>query len=458
MKKVIVVLLCTLVAGVAVWLGVGKGETLREYQPPNPDQWWGLGAKPEKDDVAIRKFKIKADKEMLADLQARLSNTKYFDPIVEEDKWIRGTLPHFTKYLVKYWQTEFRWETQVNYLNSYEQYLTNINGLDIHFVHVKAKRNRGTKVMPPLLLLHGWPGSFFEFYGAIPYLTDPNKSGINFAFDVIVPSLPGFGFSEPTLKKGLSISAITQIFAKLMKRLGYTSYIVQGGDYGSMFARIMPVYDPDHCIGVHLNMFTTPTPWYAPFQLALASLLGPGTIFTEPQHERLLPFMDYLTDVVKNSGYMHIQATRPYSLGHALTDSPVGLAAYIVEKLYIWSDNDGDIYSVLTKDHILTNIMIYWANNTIASSMNYYYEIVGDVKAMHLLTKEEIYAPTALADFKKEIRYAHNADWAGIPFKNIVQYTYHEKGGHFAALEQPEAFSKDVISFGRLLYEKRKSV
>eukprot|EP00026_Physarum_polycephalum_P004580 Phypoly_transcript_04602.p1 GENE.Phypoly_transcript_04602~~Phypoly_transcript_04602.p1 ORF type:complete len:449 (+),score=62.33 Phypoly_transcript_04602:650-1996(+) len=418
--KVFLVLLCTLVVGVAVWVGMSKGETLRDYQPPNPDQWWGLGAKPEHEDKTIRKFEIKADKEMLADLQARLGNTRYFEAIVEEDKWVRGTLPHFTKDLVEYWQNGFDWEKQVNYLNSYDQYVTNIFGLDVHFVHVKAKKNKDTQVLP-LLLLHGWPGSFFEFYGAIPYLTDPGKSGSNLAFDVVVPSLPGFGFSEPTRKKGLSGSAISQIFAKLMERLGYTSYIAQGGDYGSFFARMMPTYDPDHCIGVHLNMFMTPTPWYAPFQMTLAYLLGPGAVFTEHQHNRFFPLANYFKEVAQQTGYMHIQATRPYSLGHGLSDSPAGLAAYIAEKFYFWADNGGEIYNALSKDQILTNVMIYWSNNTIASSMNYYYEIIADVKFMHLLTKEEVHAPTALADFNKEIQYAHNAAWAHIPFKRILQ-------------------------------------
>eukprot|EP00026_Physarum_polycephalum_P014196 Phypoly_transcript_14686.p1 GENE.Phypoly_transcript_14686~~Phypoly_transcript_14686.p1 ORF type:complete len:156 (+),score=26.35 Phypoly_transcript_14686:487-954(+) len=155
---------------------------------------------------------------------------------------------------------------------------------------------------------------------------------------------------------------------------------------------------------------------------------------------------------------MHIQATRPYSLGHGLSDSPAGLAAYIAEKFYFWADNGGEIYNALSKDQILTNVMIYWSNNTIASSMNYYYEIIADVKFMHLLTKEEVHAPTALADFNKEIQYAHNAAWAHIPFKNIVQYNYLAKGGHFAALEQPATFSADVISFGKKVYEKRDSV
>jgi len=321
-------------------------------------------------------------------------------------------------------------------------------------VHVKAKRNTDIRVLP-LILLHGWPGSFFEFYETIPYLTDPSKSGSNnFAYDVVIPSLPGFGFSEHTLKKDFNAAAITVIFAKLMKRLGYPSYVSQGGDYGSAFARMLPIYDPAHCIGVHINMLLAPIPWYAPFQLALASLIGPGTIFSENDHRRLLPLTDLLTTVAQDTGYLHIHATRPYSLGQALTDSPVGLAAYLVDKFYYWSDNGGNIYNTFSKDQLLTSVMIYWVNNTISPSLNYYYEILGDLKFMDLLGKAPITVPAALADFKNEIRHWNRAPWVSIPFKNIVQYTFFEKGGHFAAMEQPEAFSKDVISFGEKIFKK----
>jgi len=253
----------------------------------------------------------------------------------------------------------------------------------------------------------------------------------------------------------LNGAAITVILAKLMKRVGYSSYVAQGGDYGSFFTKMLPVYDPDHCIGIHVNMIISPTPWYAPFQLVLASLLGPGTIFTENEHQRMLPFSEYVAETLRETGYMHLQATRPYSLGHSLTDSPVGLAAYIIEKFYDWSDNNGDIYSTFTNDQLLTNIMIYWSNNTITSSINYYYEIISDVKLMMLLSREEIVAPTALAFFKKEIR-ACNSPWYSNSFKNIIQKNEFEKGGHFAAMEQPEIFAKDVISFGEKLIQKKE--
>ncbi len=338
-----------------------------------------------------------------------------------------GTNLAYLQHLVNYWLENYDWRVQERFLNTFPQFTTEIDGVHLHFLQVKGK---GIAPMP-LLISHGWPGSFFEMYKIIGPLTDPARFGADpaDAFDVVVPSLPGYGFSGPTRTRGVTVTWIAEVFVTLMQKLGYQRFAAQGGDWGSSISAALGRSYPDKLVGIHLN-----------FLLLRSNTSQDATNEEERRwRERLARFLS------DGSGYSRIQGTRPQTLAYGLNDSPVGLAGWIIEKFRAWSDCHGDLESVFTKEELLTNVMIYWVTQTINSSTRLYYETFHQRET----GPGRVEVPTGVAVFPQEI---------AVPPRSVAQQHYHiqrwtemKAGGHFAALEQPEALVEDIRAFFRPL-------
>ncbi len=373
-----------------------------------------------------REFRINVADAVLDDLRARLRATRWPEPLPGEP-WERGASIDYIRELCAYWADEYDWRAQEAALNAYPQFISTIDGVDIHYWHV-----RGNGPSPvPLVLVHGWPGSIFEFHHLIGALTDPAAHGGDpaDAFDVAIPALPGFGFSGKPREPGWGPSRTARAFHELMTaELGYAKYGTQGGDWGGIITSIMAAEHRDAIIGAHLNFIVaTPTP--------------------EQAHaDEAKPYLENAAAIQRNeTGYNVTQSTKPMSLAIAQADSPAGLAAWIVEKFRTWSDCGGDVESVFTKDQLLTNIMFYWAPNSIASAANMYYESRHDERRGW----PKIEAPVAVAMFPKELARAPRS-WVE-PHVNLACWTEMPRGGHFAALEQPQLLLDDIRAFFRPL-------
>jgi epoxide hydrolase len=374
----------------------------------------------------IQPFTIRVTDSVIADLRARLATARIPEPL-QGDGWSHGTDIRYLRELVAYWRDRFDWRAQERRLNQLEQFTTSIDGLTIHFVHRRSKRADAL----PLLVTHGWPGSFAEFTKIIGPLTDPAAHGgaPEDAFHVVMPSIPGFGFSEPPREPGFDPARIAQIEAKLMARLGYTRYGVQGGDWGSIISTQVALADTPHVAGLHINMCIGGAPVGADANAGL----------TDRERERLKLRQAWQAE---ETGYQQIQGTKPQTIGVALNDSPVGLAAWIVEKFRSWCDCEGHPETIFTKDELLTNITLYWVTQTAASSARIYYE-----SRRATPNPRRIEVPTACADFPKEVIWSPRK-WLEGRY-NITRWTEMPKGGHFAAMEQPQLLVEDVRAFFR---------
>ncbi len=378
---------------------------------------------------AIRPFSIQVPDAALADLKARLDLTRLPEPL-QGAGWTHGTDIGYLRELLAYWKTGFDWRAQEKRLNQFEQFTTTIDGLRIHFLHRRSARADAL----PLLITHGWPGSFVEFTKVIGPLTDPAAHGgrPEDAFHVVMPSIPGFAFSEAPREPGFDPARLAAIEATLMARLGYPRYGVQGGDWGSIISTQVALLDAPHLAGLHLNMCFGAAPAGTDANAGL----------TPRELERLKARQVFQAE---ETGYQQIQGTKPQTLGIALNDSPAGLAAWIVEKFRTWCDCDGHPEPVFTKDELLTNITLYWLTQTAASSARIYYESRHAPPAATAGRRIEV--PTACADFPKEIIWSPRK-WLE-PRYNITRWTEMPKGGHFAAFEQPQLFVDDVRAFFR---------
>jgi epoxide hydrolase len=386
--------------------------------------------------IDMRTFRIDIPQADLDDLQRRLEQTRW-PGALNGSGWERGAPLEYIKELTEYWRSTYDWRSAEARLNTFPQFTTDIDGTNVHFLHVRSPEPDAV----PLLITHGWPGSVAEFVDVIGPLTDPRAHGGDpaDAFHVVIPSIPGFGFSGPASGPGWNLLRIAAAWAELMHRLGYERYIPQGGDLGAWISLTLAGVDASHVIGAHVNFLVTAPP---PDPAALASL-GP------PDLERLGQLGQFVSD---GSGYMKIQSTRPQTLSYALTDSPVGQLAWIVEKFYEWSDSVKAPEEAVDRDQMLTNVMIYWLTATAGSSANFYFEIadVLPTAANPPAPPPPLPLPLGVAVYAKDAARPIR-QFADQGFPNIVQWREYDQGGHFAAMEQPNVFVDDVRDFARTL-------
>ena len=377
-------------------------------------------------------FVIQVPDSVLTDLHRRIEATRWPDEL-EQAGWEYGANLASMRSIAEYWRHRYDWRREEATLNRWPHYLISLDGLRIHFIHVRGKG----PVPLPLVITHGWPGSFVEMLKLIPLLTDPEAHGgrKEDAFDVVVPSLPGYGFSDRPRERGMDPGRIAALWVRLMDDLGYTSFGAQGGDWGSAISMALGLHHAQRLIGVHLNY------------IAGRFLLG-GTLNEPPQDPSANAYFGKLRawwDI--EGGYSHEQGTKPQTLSYGLNDSPVGLAAWIIEKFRAWSDCDGDVESIFTRDELLTNVMIYWVTQTIHSSARLYFE--SRLQPLSLSPSHRVEPPVAVAVFPKEIAMPpRSLAERGL---NVVRWTEMPRGGHFAAMEQPERLAQDVREFFRAL-------
>ncbi|CAL7939634.1 unnamed protein product [Xylocopa violacea] len=428
--------------GIALFLS----STSKLEVPILPETNWGL-KKNEKASAEIRPFKIN----VLDDLKYRLAHRRPYTEPLENAAWSYGISSKFLNSVLDYWKDKYNWSEREALLNSYPQYITNIQGLDIHFYHVKPTnlpKNKNIKVLP-LLILHGWPGSVVEFQKIIPILTTPRPNQ-DFVFEVIAPSLPGYGFSEGAVRPGMASAQMSVILKNLMQRLGFKRFYVQGGDWGSFVAANMAALFPEKIIGLHLNMCTSPTPSNF-FWLVIGSYF-PSLIGVHENYSLFLPVSKHLTLLLQEFGYFHIQATKPDTIGAAMTASPDGLAAYILEK-FVFStfrtfkeNNNDNMIGKFTLNELLDNLMIYWITNSGTTSVRLYAENLSSTYRALQIERLPVEVPTGCAIFPNEI-LTQPQSLLKNRYPNMIQYNIMPHGGHFAALEEPTLLADDIFSF-----------
>ena len=388
----------------------------------------GLAAGSRSSNRELVPFRVDVPDEALADLKRRLAMTRWPERETVEN-WDQGVPLAKLRALVDYWGATYDWRRFEAQINAFPQFRTEVDGCGVHFLHVRS-RHEGAL---PLLLTHGWPGSVVEFLQVIPLLTDPTAYGgrAEDAFHVVAPSLPGFAWSDKPTEPGWNVSRIARAWGELMARLGYADrWVAQGGDWGGHITKELARQEPAGLVGVHLNyplVFPRPLP----------------TEGTTPDEERALRARKSYDDHA--SGYKKEQATRPQTLGYGLADSPTGQAAWIYEKFQEWTDNPGDPEAALAVDAMLDNITLYWLTNTAASSARIYWENPGDDRPVAPIT-----LPVGVSNFPREIFPAPRA-WGDQAFSNIIHWRNLDRGGHFAAFEQPDLFARELRDcFGSL--------
>ena len=379
----------------------------------------------------IERFTVPYSSSAAEDLRNRLRQTRWPDEIPNSN-WTYGFDLKFLADLCSYWSERFDWEAQIGCLSVFNHYKFQANEGKIHFIHVKGK---GPAPMP-LILTHGWPGSFVEMLKIIPLLTDPAAHGFDAtdSFDVVVPSLPGFGFSDRPLNEGINAFRVAEIWVELMQALGYDRFAAQGGDIGAGVSTALGLRHSEHLTGIHLNYIPGS---YRPYITA-------DTVLT-PSEQAFVGYAAEWYD--RNGAYAHLQATRPQTPAYALNDSPAGLAAWIFEKFREWSDCGGDLYSRFSIDELLTNVTLYWMTETISSSFRMYYE--GRRAPLRFAEGEFLRSPCAIACFPKEICTPPRS-WVERGY-NVQRWTEMPRGGHFAAAEEPELLAADLRAFFRTL-------
>ena len=363
----------------------------------------------------IRPFTLNIPEAALTDLHLRLDQTRWPERETVDD-WSQGTPLAVLREITAYWRLGYDWRACEARLNAFGQFMTEIDGLDIHFLHVRSARADAL----PLVMTHGWPGSVIEFMGVIEALANPIDGAQ--AFHVVAPSLPGFGFSGKPSGTGWGVEKIARAWGELMARLGYDRWVAQGGDWGSAVTSSIGVQALPGCAGIHLNM-----PIGRPLPEDLAN--------PSPAELKALTALKYYQEW--DSGYSTQQRTRPQTVGYGLVDSPAGLAGWILEKMWAWTDNQGSPFDALSRDAILDNIMLYWLPANGASSARLYWESFGS------FAPQQIDVPVAVSAFPKEILPTPRK-WAERNYKQLVHWGELEKGGHFAAWEQPEAFVHEL--------------
>jgi len=378
----------------------------------------------------VRPFRIEVPESQLADLKRRLKATRFPERETPTD-WSQGVPLGYVQELCAYWAERYDWRKTEARLNRFPQLKTNIEGLDIHALHVRSKHPNAL----PIVITHGWPGSVVEFHKVIEPLADPTAHGgsAQDAFHVVCPSLPGYGFSDKPTKAGWGVEKIAQAWDTLMMRLGYDRYVAQGGDWGSAVTTSIGIQNKGHCVGIHVNMPNA--------RATKEALANPNE-----RDKRALAGAKFYQDW--DSGYSKQQATRPQTLGYGLADSPIGQAAWIIEKFWAWTDCNGHPENALSRDELLDNVMFYWLTDSGASSARLYWESFG--RAFTAEQDNTVKLPTGCSIFPKEIVPTPRS-WAETRYKNIVYWNELDKGGHFAAFEQPALFVEELRKCFRLM-------
>ena len=378
----------------------------------------------------MQPFRIEIPQAALDDLYDRLDRTRWPTELPGVG-WERGVPIAYLRTLVDYWRTGYDWRAVEARINRFPQYTTDIDGANVHFLHVRSPEPQAL----PLILTHGWPGSVAEFLDVLDPLADPRAHGGDpaTAFHLVVPSLPGYGFSGPTREPGWDVVRVAEAWAELMSRLGYDRYLAQGGDLGSMVSIILGEMDPEHVAGVHVNLLLAMPTGDDPDELT-----GLG----DADRDRIALLSRFRADL---SGYMKVHSTRPQTLAYALTDSPVGQLAWMAEKFHEWTDTTG-----VSRDMVLTNVMIYWLTATAGPSAQIYYESAPFLPIADAppTARAASALPLGVAVFPKDVLLPVRR-FAERDFKNIVHWSEFDRGGHFPALEQPDMFVADLREFAR---------
>jgi epoxide hydrolase len=377
----------------------------------------------------IRPFRIEIAEEELGDLRARLNRTRWPERETVSD-WSQGVPLAYLEDLCRYWADDYDWRATEQRLNELPQFRTTIDAVGIHFIHVRSPHPDAL----PLIVTHGWPGSVIEFLKVVGPLADPSRFGgdARDAFHVVCPSLPGYGFSDKPNRPGWGVERIADAWATLMTRLGYEQYGAQGSDWGTSISACLAQQHHERVVGIHL------TPPLAP--------PDPETLddLTERERAALASLEDA---AARDSGYAQQHATRPQTIGYALVDSPAALCAWIIEKFYAWTDNDGDLASILTRDELLDNLMLYWLPRTGASSARLYWQSLRQVNEwISGAVTDPVTVPTGCSIFPKELQRPSRR-WAERRFPDIRYWNEPSRGGHFAAFEQPHLYLDEVRAF-----------
>jgi pimeloyl-ACP methyl ester carboxylesterase len=378
--------------------------------------------------MGAQPYRVHVEEEVLADLDRRLADTRWPDEI-NESGWDYGFPLDYLKDLVSYWRTNFDWRQWEEHLNAFLNFRTDIGGLGIHYLHV---RGRGPNPLP-LLLTHGWPGSVLEFLKILPLLTDPGAHGGDpaDAFDVIAPSLPGYGFSDRPSGRGVTSYRIAELWRQLMTELGYERFGAQGGDWGASVATWLGLTAPERVVAIHLNYIPGS---YTPY-------LGAGARELSQVERAFIEERDRWRD--SEGAYGHIQRTKPQTVAVGLNDSPAGLAAWIVEKFRTWSDCGGEVERRFSKDELLANVTLYWVTQTIGSSIRLYLE--SGQTPVRFGPEERVRVPCGIARFPVEIPMPPR-EFVERHY-NVVRWTEMPSGGHFAAAEEPKLLADDIREF-----------
>lgn len=385
-------------------------------------------------DESIRPFHVHVPQAQLDDLRKRIAATRWPDKETVTDE-SQGIQLARVQELVKYWGTQYDWRKAEAQLNALPQFVTTIDGVDIQFIHVRS-RHPGAL---PIILTHGWPGSIFEFVKTIGPLTDPTAYGgrAEDAFDVVIPSIPGYGFSSKPKDLGWGPDRTARAWDVLMKRLGYTNYVSQGGDHGSVISDALARQAPPGLKAIHLNMPAT-----VPGQLMKSILAGDAapSELTDPERKAYQSLSSFFG---RNAAYGAMMVTRPQTIGYSLSDSPVGLASFTYEKIAEWSDSGGVPERVLSRDAILNDITLYWLTDTGASSSRFYWENNNNNFSADAQKTRDIKVPVAISVFPHEI-YQAPESWSKQAYPSLYYYRTVAKGGHFAAWEQPQLFAEEL--------------
>ncbi|XP_030758463.1 juvenile hormone epoxide hydrolase 2-like [Sitophilus oryzae] len=411
----------------------------------NENVWWGVGPE-QNNDTEIREFNINVPEEVITDLKWRLKHHRPFRPSIGTANQY-GTNSIFLDEFIDHWENHYNWTEREIFLNKYPQFKTRIQGLDIHFIHIKPDTDENKKVLP-MLMVHGWPGSVREFYDVVDILT--NNINRNYTLELVIPSLPGFGFSEATTKPGLSLAHTAVLFKKLMNRLGHEKFYLQGGDLGGITLQILSALYPESVLGYHTNFPVVYT--LKSYIKPILGVLYPSWIVKPEHYERVYPLKDRGLFIFRESGYFHLQSTKPDSLGVAMDNSPEGMAAYFLEKFitgsnftYINKFSSKDLKEKFSFTGLIDNLMLYWVTQTASSSFRMYFESFEDgfwTDSIALMSTP-LSVRTAIFRSKYDLYMADGV--LNEIFTNNIQLNDYD-ASHFPAFEIPQTFSDDLLN------------